>query len=170
MLHRLNENPHFDICVYDNNLYAAPYCEGDCYFIVVFSTETWQGFTVFPTDCAGDCYKHTLCVNKRHLFVTCEKSHRVYKMSLDGKIIDIYSQNGHSKGDCLEPVACMTDDDDNLLIVNGTTQRLQLLHGTKWCQVDLTYSKAQAAVYDGHALFVIDKQIDGGQHRMLKYE
>ena len=78
-------------------------------------------------------------------------------MSLDGKMVDTYGKGGNKVGEFAGPYACMSDCDENLLITDLGNNRLQLLHGKQWSTLQLQPppSLPLNAVYDGHALYVV---------------
>ena len=78
-------------------------------------------------------------------------------MSLDGTLIDTYGKNGNGIGEFINPFACMSDCDDNLLIADFRNRRLQLLNGRQWSVLQLQRppSLPRNAVYDGHALYMV---------------
>ena len=89
-------------------------------------------------------------------------------MSLEGKKIVKYGKYGFELGEFGNPLACMCDDKDNLLIADTLNNRLQLLHKYKWSKIELQPSPIlpTSAVYDDNLLYVLDVL----EKQLLKYE
>ena len=89
-------------------------------------------------------------------------------MSLDGKEIVKYGKYGFELSESINPLACMCDDDDSLLIGDYFNRRLLLLHEEKRSPIELQPPPRWAtdAVFDGCALYVLD----ACKRQLFKYE
>ena len=89
-------------------------------------------------------------------------------MSLEGKEFVKYGQYGSKLGEFGQPFACMCDDNDNLLIADMLNNRLQLMHGEQWSEMELQPppNLPTDAVFDGQAIYVLDAY----RKLLLKYD
>ena len=163
VLRRLHGGCHDDVAVCDGLLYAIFNDDDDdsdddgSIVIHVYSIPMLQRTSVIDISCAGRSHWHTLCVNANGMFVSCDFTDSVIKMSLDGKQITTYDgKKGNDIGEFDEPNACMSDKYGNMLIADSFNDRLQLLHGEQWfvLQLEPPLSRPCRAVYDSSALFV----------------
>ena len=122
ILRRLNESDNNDVAVHNGLLYTT--IRGTrTDDVQIYSTKTWQQTSVIDIPCTGRGHWHTLCVNEQCMFVSCFKKDRIYKMSLDGKIIATHCKRGNRIGGFKGPYTCMCDS-DNLLVADQWNQHL----------------------------------------------
>ena len=167
ILWRLHEGYHDDVAVHNGLLYTtAEINHRDV--VRVYMTKTWQQTSVIDIPCTRRGHRHTLCVNKHSILVACFMTDRIYRLSLDGKMIDIYNKDSNRRYKFNQPFACMSDCDDNLLVADQCKNRLQLLRGKQWSVLQLQPQPywPSNAVYDGHALYVVQWHPDA----LVKYE
>ena len=167
-MQRISDGFYSALCTQNGCLYAIKHEVDERHFIDVYSIETWKKISVIPIKFTGESHVHTLCVNKHHMFVACANSHCIYKMSLEGKEPVKCGKFGVKLGEFINPLACMCDDDDNLLTADFGNNRLQLLHGKQWSKIELKPHPfdPEGAVYDGHAIYVLGFN----PCQILKYE
>ena len=89
-------------------------------------------------------------------------------MSLDGKMIDTHGKRSDCIGEFKRPSVCMNVSGANLIVADCFNNRLQLLHGNQWSELQLQpppYWPCNA-VYDGDALYVVQMN----PNSLVKYE